>query len=438
MSKAEKLSVNSYRGTRDFYPGDMRIRNWIFNTMRNAAESFGYEEYDGPMLESFDLYAAKSGEELVNEQLYHFMDRGDRHVAIRPEMTPTVARMVAARLNELPRPIRWFSFPNLWRYEKPQRGRLREHWQFNVDILGEDSIAADREIVEVAIQVMLQLGANPGDFRIHLSNRRMLTYFLEHVLMLPVNTWVTVCRNIDRKGKISAEAFIDMMTKIGLSAAQIDDLEEYLTLSEKTVDRHPASQSPGFLELQQLWDGLAASGLEHMCTIDLSIVRGLDYYTGTVFEMYDLATENRRALFGGGRYDNLIGLFTKERVSGVGFGMGDVTVRDFLETHSLLPKLPPPVQVHVAMFDAGMREEAVSMAATLRRAGIKTTLQLEPVKLGKQLKWADSQGIPIVVLQGSDEKLRGEIQVKNMVTHEQIVVVEADLIETVRRSLTGR
>ncbi len=437
MSKAEKLSVNSYQGTRDFYPEDMRIRNWIFSMMRAAAESFGYEEYDGPMLESFELYAAKSGEELVNEQLYHFMDRGDRHVAIRPEMTPTVARMVAARLNELARPIRWFSFPNLWRYEKPQRGRLREHWQFNVDILGEDSIAADREIIEVAIQVMLQFGANPVDFRIHLSNRRMLTYFLEQVLMLPENTWIPVCRSIDRKAKISAEAFIDVMTKIGLSAGQIDDLEEYLTLSEKNVDQHPVSQSPGFSELRQIWDGLVASGLEQMCTMDLSIVRGLDYYTGTVFEMYDLAPENRRALFGGGRYDNLIGLFTKERVSGVGFGMGDVTVRDFLETHSLLPKLPPPVQVHVAMFAADMREEAVSLAALLRRAGIKTTLQLEPVKLGKQFKWADARGIPIVVLQGPDEKLRGEIQVKNMVTHQQIVVAESDLIEAVQRSLTG-
>lgn len=172
MSETKKLPVTSYRGTRDFYPEDMHMRNYIFGTMRRVAESFGYQEYDGPMLESFELYAAKSGDELVNEQLYHFIDRGNRHVAIRPEMTPTVARMVAARLSDLQRPIRWFSFPNLWRYEKPQRGRLREHWQFNVDILGSDAIDADREIIEIACRVMFSLGADKNDFSIHISNKK--------------------------------------------------------------------------------------------------------------------------------------------------------------------------------------------------------------------------------------------------------------------------
>lgn len=434
--KSEKLAVTSYRGTRDFYPQDMRIRNWIFDRMRAVAESFGYEEYDGPMLESFELYAAKSGEELVNEQLYHFVDRGERHVAIRPEMTPTVARMVAARINDLPRPIRWFSFPNLWRYEKPQRGRLREHWQFNVDILGSDSIGADQEIIEIAIRVMFHLGSGRNDFRIHLSNRRMLSYCLEHILKIPEAASAGVCRAIDKRAKISGQAFQEMLSELGLSSGQITDLEAYLALSGRDIDHHPVAQSEGYRELRQIWEGLAISGLEDLCTLDLSIVRGLDYYTGTVFEMYDMAPENRRALFGGGRYDNLVGLFSKERLSGVGFGMGDVTIRDFVDTHGLLPSMPSPVEVHVALFDETMKKEAAMTADLLRSAGFRTTLQIDPAKLARQFKWADSRGIPVVVLQGPDEIVREEIQVKNMITRTQQTVPISGLVDAIRGLLS--
>ncbi|MBN1880460.1 histidine--tRNA ligase [bacterium] len=437
MNKAEKLSVVSYRGTRDFYPEDMRIRSWIFDRMKETAMSFGYEEYDGPMLESFELYAAKSGEELVNEQLYHFFDRADRHVAIRPEMTPTVARMVAARINDLSRPIRWFSFPNLWRYEKPQRGRLREHWQFNVDILGSDSIGADQEIIEIAIQVMIRLGAGKNDFRIHISNRRMLTYFLHQILDLPEGIWGGVCRAIDKRSKIPHETFEEMLRELELTSHQISELGRYLSLSHQNIDQHPVSESDGYGELRQIWNGLSESGLDTFCTLDLSIVRGLDYYTGTVFEMYDLAPENRRALFGGGRYDNLVGLFSKDRLSGVGFGMGDVTVRDFLEIHGLIPNPEPPIQVHVALFNEELRRSSGAIASLLRSAGYRTTLQLDPVKLAKQFKWADSKSIPIVILQGPDEKKQNLVQVKNMLTHSQQVVSERDLVETVRQSLAG-
>ncbi|MCD4654984.1 histidine--tRNA ligase [bacterium] len=436
MSSLSKLSVKSYRGTRDFYPEEMRFRTQIFNTMRSVAESFGYEEYDGPMLESFDLYAAKSGEELVNEQLYHFHDRGNRHVAIRPEMTPTVARMVAAKLNELSRPIRWFSFPNLWRYEKPQRGRLREHWQFNVDILGSDSIGADQEIIEIAIGVMQRLEANPNEFKIHIANRRVLSYFLDSVLGLNENLWRNVCRAIDKKSKIPHEAFIEMLTIQGLSHEQITDLEEYMELTPDQLRHHPIRESQGYSELLQLFEGLDASGVIDFCTLDMSIVRGLDYYTGTVFEMYDQAPENRRALFGGGRYDNLVGLFSKERVSGVGFGMGDVTIRDFLEAHNLLPKLPPAIQVHIALFDKSMEKHANEIAHKVRQAGFKTTIQLDIVKLGKQFKWADAKGIPVVILQGPEEKDRKEVQIKHLPTRKQIAVPENDIIKILNQLIS--
>jgi len=430
-SRSPKLSVKPYRGTRDFYPEDMRLRNRIFTTMRRVAERFGYEEYDGPMLEAFDLYAAKSGEELVNEQLYHFHDRGNRHIAIRPEMTPTVARMVAARIHALQRPVRWFSFPNLWRYEKPQRGRLREHWQFNVDILGTDAIGADQEIIEVAIGVMRELGARSEDFQIHIANRRVLSEFLSTVIGLPESGWSGVCRAIDKKAKMTGEAFHAMLETQGLSPSQIDSLEAYMAITIEELRDHPLAATDGVKEILALFDGLDAAGLTDLCVLDMSIVRGLDYYTGTVFEMYDRAPENRRALFGGGRYDNLVGLFSRERVSGVGFGMGDVTVKDFLETHNLLPTPSPPVQVHVALFEDGLAADAAALAARLRMGGFNATLQLDAVKLGKQFKWADSRGIPVVVLQGPDEKRRDEVQIKHLPTRQQQSVPLSDMVATV-------
>ncbi len=435
MTQSQKLTVKPYRGTRDFYPEHMYLRNHMFNIMRSVAELYGYEEYDGPMLENFDLYAAKSGEELVKEQLYHFVDRGNRHVAIRPEMTPTVARMVAARIGELPRPIRWFSFPNLWRYEKPQRGRLREHWQFNIDILGSDSVSADQEIIEVAIKIMLKLGADKKDFCIHISDRRILMYFLESVLKLDPSLSAPVCRVIDKRAKISAEDFNRMLIDIGLSNGQIDEIDSYLNLTGKNLSDHPVSQSEGYAELNKLLEGLANNGMDSMCKVDMSIVRGLDYYTGTVFEMYDLSPENRRALFGGGRYDNLVGLFSKERVSGVGLGMGDVTVADFLQTHNLLPKLNPAASVHVALFDENSRLSTSHLANILRSAGIRTSMQIESARLGKQFKWANSKQIPVVVLQGPDEKAQGTVLIKEMASHNQRVVKEADLVSAIHQLL---
>ncbi len=418
----EKLSTNPYRGTRDFYPEDMRKRNAIFQAMRGTAESFGYEEYDGPMLEMFELYAAKSGEELVKEQLYHFMDRGGRHVAIRPEMTPTVARMVAARINELPMPIRWYSLPNLWRYEKPQRGRLREHWQFNVDILGADSVLADQEIIEIAIQIMRNIGAQPGQFQIHIANRRMLSYFLEHLMKLPQHLWVPTCKVIDKKSKIPPDVFEGMLQEVGLSQTDIQSLNDYMMLDWESLHKHPVFESDGARELELIFTGLEKAGYLDFCCMDLSIVRGLDYYTGTVFEMYDLAPQNRRAMFGGGRYDDLVGLFSKAKLPGVGFGMGDVTIMDFIQTHGLLPQLSPPVHIYVALFDEEYIDQALILSRRLREMGFRTITQLEPVKLSKQYKQANQRNIPVVVLQGPDEIRDNRMQMKYLPSGEQLLV----------------
>ncbi|HPQ42154.1 MAG TPA: HisS family protein, partial [bacterium] len=351
------------------------------------------------------------------------------------EMAPTVARMVAARIHELPRPIRWFSFPNLWRYEKPQRGRLREHWQFNVDILGSDVIGADQEIIEVAIGVMRALGAAPKDFKIHIANRRVLSDFLGTVLNLPEPVWGGICRAIDKKAKIPITAFHGMLSETGLTHKQIEALESYMSLTVDELQAHPLAETDGARELLRLFQGLEAAGLSDQCVLDMSIVRGLDYYTGTVFEMYDQAPENRRALFGGGRYDNLVGLFSSERLPGVGFGMGDVTVRDFLETHGLLPVIASPIDVHIALFSDDLSAEAAALGRILRTAGYHVTVQLEPAKLGKQFKWADARGIPLVILQGPDEKMRHAVQIKHLPTREQLEVPVDAMIDWIRDRL---
>ncbi len=431
--KSQFLSMKPYRGTRDFYPEDMRFRRWIFDTMRRAAESFGYEEYDGPMLERFELYAAKSGRELVNEQLYHFEDRAGRHVAMRPEMTPTLARLVAARINQLVRPIRWYSIPNLWRYEKPQRGRLREHWQFNVDIFGIDEMTADLEIIEVAVAIMAALGAQPKDYKIHISNRKLLNDFLERTMGLDRESGTAVCKAIDKRAKVPPETFDEMILSCGVSTGNLDELKRFMELSIDELADHPISDSQGFKELSDLFRALQSAGLAQSCRLDLSIVRGLDYYTGTVFEMYDQHPENNRALFGGGRYDNLVGMFVDKTLSGIGFGMGDVTIADFVKVHGLTPEQRPPVDVFIALFDSEYRDNTLELARFCRKHGFKTTAQLIPAKLKKQFKSANAKQIPVVVIQGPDEIAEDTVTVKRMETGEQIQVSLDELPDLLKK-----
>jgi len=432
-----KLSTKPYKGTRDFYPQTMRLRNHIFDTMRSTAKLFGYEEYDGPLLEKYEVYAAKTGEEIVNEQLYHFEDRGGRHVAIRPEMTPTVARMVAARIQELPKPIRWFSIPNLWRYERPQRGRLREHWQFNVDIFGVDTIDADAEIIELSAAVMRAFGAKPGDFEIRISNRRLLNEFFEKILKLDDTHSSAISRIIDKKDKVTSDIFSAMLKDARLDDDKILKLNNFLALNNQQLKLHPAFNSIGGQEIASLFDKLDESELRQYCRLDLSIVRGLDYYTGTVFEMYDTSPKNRRALFGGGRYDDLVGLFSSVQLSGVGFGMGDVTVEDFLKTHDLVPDLTPAADVFITLFDENCLPATSQISRNLRRNGCRVYRQLEPAKLGKQFKQADQMNIPIVVVMGPDEIAAGEATLKYLATKEQVTLRISEVVHQIQKWLAG-
>ena len=429
---SEKLSTQPYKGTRDFYPQEMRLRNWFFGVIRDVLETSAFDEYNGPMLESLDLYAAKSGEEIANEQTYNFTDRGDRRLAIRPEMTPTVARMVAGKIGELNFPLKWFSIPNMYRYERPQRGRLREFWQINVDIFGCDTYEGDLEAIASAINILRAYGADESMFTVHINNRRFFNDVIAAIAGTDAEGSRKVSKVIDRKNKIPREAYEKELTELGLGAEQIAKIDSLYTMSvTDATDICP--ESVGSTELRQLFDALEKTGLLKYCVFDFGIIRGLDYYTGTVFEVFDNAPENNRAMFGGGRYDNLVGLFVKNKISGVGYGMGDVTLENFLFTHKLVPEtFGSGVKVLVTRFDDVPYEQYTAIADKLRENGIVSSVYLGSKKFGKQIDFAVKDGYSHVVIMGGDELSRGIVRLKNLSTREETEQPLSDVIEKLK------
>ena len=429
---SEKLSTQPYKGTRDFYPQEMRLRNWFFGVIRDVLETSAFDEYNGPMLESLDLYAAKSGEEIANEQTYNFTDRGDRRLAIRPEMTPTVARMVAGKIGELNFPLKWFSIPNMYRYERPQRGRLREFWQINVDIFGCDTYEGDLEAIASAINILRAYGADESMFTVHINNRRFFNDVIAAIAGTDAEGSRKVSKVIDRKNKIPREAYEKELTELGLGAEQIAKIDSLYTMSvTDATDICP--ESVGSTELRQLFDALEKTGLLKYCVFDFGIIRGLDYYTGTVFEVFDNAPENNRAMFGGGRYDNLVGLFVKNKISGVGYGMGDVTLENFLFTHKLVPEtFGSGVKVLVTRFDDVPYEQYTAIADKLRENGIVSSVYLGSKKFGKQIDFAVKDGYSHVVIMGGDELFRGIVRLKNLSTREETEQPLFDVIEKLK------
>lgn len=416
----EKLSTQPYKGTRDFYPADMQLRNWFFGVVRRVLETAAFEEYNGPMLESLDLYAAKSGEELADKQTYNFTDRGNRHVAIRPEMTPTVARMVAAKMNDLTFPLKWFSIPNMYRYEATQRGRLREFWQLNVDIFGCDTYEADLDCIIAAINILRAFGADETMFTVRINNRRFFNDVIAAITGKTEDDAKAVSKVVDRRNKVPRDVYEKDLTALGLTAEQIAKLDSLYGMSvREAAALCPASAGAG--ELLALFEMLEKLGLDRYCVFDFGIVRGLDYYTGTVFEVFDNAPENNRAMFGGGRYDNLVGLFVKNaKISGVGFGMGDVTLENFLITHDLiLSSVGGAAKVLVTRFDNVPYEEYLKLTETLRAAGIVSSLYLGSKKFGKQLDYAVKTNCTHICVMGGDELARGVVRVKNLATREE-------------------
>lgn len=408
-----KLSVEPYKGTRDFYPEDQFVQDYIFSVMRKIPRLFGYEEYNGPLIEDLDLYRAKTGEEIVNEQTYTFKDRGDREVAIRPEMTPTLARMVARRRQEIAFPARWFCIENNYRYERPQRGRLREHWQLNVDVFGIAGIAADAEVICVSSLILREFGLQEKDFSIRVSNRRLLNFLLSTYLKLNNEQAYRVTKLIDRARKMPVGEFTAELNKVSPVATKV--IAE-LIQHQKVPDELLAS--PAGQETEELLKILRNLGMTNVI-LDLSVVRGFDYYTGPVFEVFDTNPVNRRSLFGGGRYDQLVDLFGVEPVTGTGFAMGDVTMRDVLETYKLLPEYKPNARLYLCPMNEQYFTPASELADELRRKGVSVAVDFTDRKIGAQIKAADKLKIPYVLVIGEDEIKSGKFKIKNLQAREE-------------------
>jgi histidyl-tRNA synthetase len=417
------LNKQPYRGTRDFFPKDKRVRDYLFSVMTKTAESFGYESYDGPLLEEVELYKAKSGEELINEQIYSFIDRGERNVAIRPEMTPTLARMVAQVHRESSKPLRWFSIPNLMRYEKPQRGRVREHWQLNCDVFGAPGRMGEVEILQVAVELFENYGANNTHFEILLNDRAIVDAVFKAMMKTTPDQTYRLYKIVDKAKKVNHEAVQKMVGEVGLEKASEDIFYSYLQL-QTFDDVNTFLTKNNQKEIADLFNSFVEqakkTGLSEYITFDPTIVRGLDYYTGIVFEIFDKHPDNRRALCGGGAYANLLQIFNEDQLSGVGFGLGDVTLKDFLEVHNLLPNLDNPTNDVLITFqeDEGL-DASLKLARALRKQDLKVVTSLEAIKFKKVFPTAEKKGVRFVTLMGSDEFAKNQIQLKNLATKEQ-------------------
>ncbi|KAB8033176.1 histidine--tRNA ligase [Fluviispira multicolorata] len=417
--KKTNLSTQGYRGTRDFYPEDQRLKNYVYTKIHTVLKSFGYEEYNGPIVEHLELYAAKSSEEIVREQLYSFKDKGDRVLAIRPEMTPTLARMVAAKQRELPRPIRWYSIPTCMRFERPQRGRLREFDQLNVDIFGGNPLDEDIEIILTAIEVLKSVGATLEQFEVKVNHRGIINSFLSLNIKAPKELIPQILRLLDKKEKMSSEAFQTECKKIELNEKQINQLEKFIHSSIEDIIIILGENGNDAIELKKRIDILNELTQSNCVKFSPEIMRGFDYYTGMVFEVFDKHPENNRSLFGGGRYDNLVGAFGTEELPGIGYGMGDVAILNFMESNNLTPKLKKETDVCVIRFSENDRLEALKITSNLRSLGIKVEAPVVVSKFGKQIQSAEKSGAKAVVFRGNEELQNNLFAVKWLATAEQ-------------------
>ena len=403
--------ANSFKtlpGFRDFYPAECAARNYLFETWRRVANRYGFVEYEGPVLEPTDLYRRKSGEEIVN-QLFNFEDKGERDVAMRPELTPTLARMAAARQRDFRKPLRWFSIGQFFRYERHQKGRGREFYQFNCDILGEDSVLADAELVALSVDLMRELGFTSNDFRIRLSDR---------------NAWV----DFGTGNGIAEEdipTFLQIIDKMERAPEdKTDEQLKALGLSLEAVQAFMQSGSAASESLACILTNLDARGLSEYIEVDLGIVRGLAYYTGPVFEIFDIG-KGMRAVAGGGRYDQLVKLIGNVDMPACGFAMGDMVITDLIrETDGPAGKLEAAVaqssavDVYVVVADPDKAGEAAGVAQLLRAAGKRVIFPLSATKVGKQFQAAEQSGATQAIVVGSEFP---ELSIKNLQDRSEMI-----------------
>ncbi len=416
-------------GFRDFAPEALAEREHVFGSWRSVARRYGFQEYDGPPLEPLELYREKSGDEIVG-QLYAFVDKGGREVSLRPEMTPSLARMLGERSRAMAKPIRWFSIPQLFRYERQQRGRLREHFQLNVDILGEAGTGADAEVLAVAVDSLRALGLGPDDFVARVSDRRLLSAVLA-ALGVPEDRMPATFSDIDKYERVGADATRDrLQASAGLAGRQVDSLLEILdgagldVVEDLLGEREAVGASLD--ELRRYRADLTAMGLEPFLRFDLRIVRGLAYYTGIVFELFDRKGK-LRAICGGGRYDQLLERVGGEPLPAVGFGMGDVVLTELLRDRALLPEATPSLDWFIACVSPAQRLLGREIAHFLREAGSTVAYALEQRPVRKQLAMAARQGARKVILLGPDETAKGVAVIRDMAHGTQHEVSLADL-----------
>ena len=417
MSRS-KLSTESYKGVRDFYPEDQFLQRYLFEHMERVCEQYGYEEYNASILEPAELYRSKTSEEIVNEQTYTFTDRGDREVTLRPEMTPTFARMIAARQREVPLPARWYSIGNFFRYDRAQRGRLREFWQLNADIVGAINTESDAEIIAIAHDVLRSLGADEHNFEIRVSDRRVLDAVYNE-LGLSEDLRADVTRLLDKREKLyNFEHALSELLDPSMASGLIEKVD--------------GIQSSAYLE--ELRITLEHMGIRNMI-VDTKVTRGFDYYTGVVFEVFDVSEENKRSLAGGGRYDNLLSMFGGAPIPAVGFAMGDVTARDFLESHNLLPAYAPATELMICVVEPEATVHAVRLAQDLRREDVTVAVNFSGKRIGDQIRQADKMKVPFVIAIGAKERDSGRYMVKNLSTGQEITLPADRIAEHLFSSL---
>jgi len=421
----KKQLIQPVKGTRDFYPEQMALRTWLYNKIRAVSEQFGYQEYEGPILEYIALYAAKSGEELVKEQSFVLTDRGGDELTLRPELTPTLARMVAQKQNVLVKPIRWWSFGPFWRYERPQKGRTREFFQWNIDLIGSESIQADAEIAAIGAEFLRSVGLGPDVLRIQVNDRQLMNAQLR-AMGVRDELVSTVFKVIDKREKMDDQTWREYAASVGLSESQIAALKAMLD------NRELWKQSD---ELVAFFDAAADLAVGDYVEFEPSIVRGLDYYTGTVMEARDRDGEFR-AIFGGGRYDNLVADVGGDRLPAVGFAMGDVVIGLVLQKYGKIPSLrTSPSQVLIAAFDASLIGAARKLAAQWRASGLRVELYPDTAKLDRQLKYADAKNIPFVAILGPDEAAQGNVTLKDLRNKSQQMVAQSQVAQFIAANL---
>ena len=410
------LSKKPLKGMRQLLPADKRVEDYIIEQLSNAGAAYGFEEYEAPVLEPLDLFLAKSGSELAVEQSYNFTDKGGRELIMRPELTPSLARMVAAS-GELIYPVRWMSFPVCYRYERPQRGRVREFMQYNLDILGVSGLEAELEMFLVLRRIMRSLGASPDQYAIRYSSRCLAADVLKNCGMKK-EEMAQAFAVIDKKDKMKPDDWERWARSEIENEQNADTVISFASCRELDTPwlKASAGNSAAYAEIVRFSGMLEYAGVSE-AKFEACVVRGLDYYTGIVFEVMDTGCENRRSICGGGRYDNLVGMFDGQKVSGVGFGLGLLTLKLFLETYGLIPENVAgkhPADVFLAVYSDEERTFAVNLAEELRNEGISVEIDITCKNLSKQFRTADRKSIGYIAVIGPEEVISGKISLKNM------------------------